>query len=208
MALRLIPTEEKFFELFDAQAAHNVKAAKTFKEMALQWSLEPASFERLREIEQEADITCHEIYDRLNRTFITPFDREDIRELASELDSVVDLIESVGQRMLLFRIERSSDELIQLCDILWQATENVRKAVAELRHPERSRRVMDYCIEVNRLENAGDHAHGAALGKLFQGRPDPLEVIKWKEIYETVEQAIDKCEDVAHTLETILVKQA
>ena len=208
MAFNLIPKEEKFFELFEAQAAHNCEAAKVFREMALKWSRERAAFDKLRDVEHEADITCHEIYDRLNRTFVTPFDREDIRELASELDTVCDLIESVGNRMYLYQIDRSTEDLVQLTDILWQASENVRKAVAELKTPEKSRRVMDYCIEVNRLENAGDHALGVAIGKLFQGKPDPLEVMKWKEIYETVEEAIDKCEDIAHTLETILVKQA
>jgi predicted phosphate transport protein (TIGR00153 family) len=204
----LIPKEEKFFELFEAQAAHNVAAAKQFRDMAQKWTRDQSAFDKLRDIEHEADITCHDIYDKLNRTFVTPFDREDIRELASELDTVTDLIESVGQRMYLYQIDRSTEDLVQLTDILWQATENVRKAIAELKTPEKSRRVMDYCIEVNRLENAGDHALGVAIGKLFQGKPDPLEVMKWKEIYETVEEAIDKCEDVAHTLETILVKQA
>lgn len=207
MAFSLLPKEEKFFELFETQAAHNVAAAKVFREMALKWTRDTAPFDRLRDIEHEADITCHEIYDRVNRTFITPFDSEDIRELASELDTVVDLIESVGQRMYLYQIDKTTDELVQLTDILWQAAETVRKAVGELKSSDRSRRVLDYCIEVNRLENAGDHALGVAIGKLFQGKPDPLEVMKWKEIYETIEQAIDKCEDVAHTLETILVKQ-
>ncbi|HAZ08569.1 MAG TPA: DUF47 domain-containing protein [Elusimicrobia bacterium] len=208
MAFNLIPKEEKFFELFEAQAAHNVAAAKAFRDMALKWSRDLAAFDRLRDIEHEADMTCHEIYDKLNRTFVTPFDREDIRELAGELDTVVDLIESVAQRMYLYQIDKSTDDLVRLTDILWQSAETVRKAVAELKTPEKSRRVMDYCIEVNRLENAGDQALGVAIGKLFQGKPDPLEVMKWKEIYETVEEAIDKCEDVAHTLETILVKQA
>lgn len=208
MVFRFIPHDEKFFELFEAQAAHNVEAARIFKELTQKWSLDPKPFERLRDVEHEADITCHEIYDRLNRTFVTPFDREDIRELASELDTVVDLVEAVGQRMFLFKIEKANDDLILMADILWQASENVRKAVAELQNPEKSRRVLDYCIEVNRLENAGDQALNRAIGKLFEGRPDPLDVIKWKEVYETLELAIDKCEDVAHTLETILVKQA
>ncbi len=208
MAWSLIPKEEKFFELFEAQAVHNVAAAKLFRDMANKWTRDNAPFDRLREIEHEADLTCHDIYEKLNRTFVTPFDREDIRELASELDTITDLIESVGQRMYLYQIENSTPDLVQLTDILWQSTEQVRKAVAELQNPEKSRRVMDYCIEINRLENAGDHALGVAIGKLFQGKPDPLEVMKWKEIYETVEEAIDKCEDVAHTLETILVKQA
>ncbi len=208
MLFNLIPKEEKFFELFEAQAAHNCAAAKLFREMAANWTRDTAPFDRLRDIEHEADMTCHEIYDKLNRTFVTPFDREDIRELASELDTVVDLIESVGQRMFLYQIDKSTDDLVRLTDILWQCTEAVRKAVAELKNPEKSRRVFDYCIEVNRLENAGDQAQGAAIGRLFAGKSDPLEVMKWKEIYETVEESIDKCEDVAHTLETILVKQA
>ena len=208
MAFSLIPKEEKFFELFETQAAHNVAAAKAFRELAHKWSRETAGFDKLREIEHEADITCHEIYDKLNRTFVTPFDREDIRELAGELDTVVDLIESVAQRMFLYQIDKSNDDVAQLADILFHATENVKKAVGELKNSDASRRVMDYCIEINRLENAGDHALVTAIGKLFQGKPDPLEVIKWKEIYETVEEAIDKCEDIAHTIETILVKQA
>lgn len=208
MAFSLIPKEEKFFELFEAQATHGVAAAKVFRELALHWTRDTAPFDKLRDIEHEADMTCHDIYDKLNRTFVTPFDREDIRELASELDTIVDLIESAGQRMYLYQIERSNEDLVRLTDILWQSTETLRKAVAELQNPAKSRRVLDYCIEINRLENAGDQALGAAIGKLFQGKPDPLEVMKWKEIYETVEHAIDKCEDVAHTLETILVKQA
>ena len=208
MAFSFIPKEEKFFELFEAQAVHSVAAAKLFREMAQKWTRDTAPFDRLREIEHEADITCHDIYEKLNRTFVTPFDREDIRELASELDTITDLIESVGQRMYLYQIDKSTEDLIQLTDILWQSTENVRKAIKELQNPEKTRHVMDYCIEINRLENAGDHALGVAIGKLFQGKPDPLEVMKWKEIYETIEEAIDKCEDVAHTLETILVKQA
>lgn len=208
MVFRFIPHDEKFFELFEAQAVHNVEAARVFKELAQKWSLDPKPFERLRDIEHEADITCHEIYDKLNRTFVTPFDREDIRELAGELDTVVDLIEAVGHRMMLFKIDRSNDDLTTMADILYQACENVRKAVSELQKGEKSRRIMDYCIEVNRLENAGDQALNRAISKLFEGKPDPLDVIKWKEVFETLEQAIDKCEDVAHTLETILVKQA
>ncbi|MFI5363521.1 MAG: DUF47 domain-containing protein [Elusimicrobiota bacterium] len=208
MAFNLIPKEEKFFEMFENQAAHGVEAAKVFRELALKFTRDKAPFDQLRTIEHEADMTCHDIYDKLNRTFVTPFDREDIRELASELDTVVDLIESAGSRMYLYQIEQSNEDLIRLTDILFQSTETLRKAVAELQNPQKSRRVLDYCIEVNRLENAGDVALGAAIGKLFQGKPDPLEVMKWKEIYETIEHAIDKCEDVAHTLETILVKQA
>lgn len=204
----ILPKEEKFFDLFEAQAAHNVEAAKVFRDLARSWSLESQAFARLQDIEHEADITTHEVYDRLNRTFVTPFDREDIHELAGELDDVVDLIQSISMRMHVYRVGHATEDLRQLADILHGAAENVRKAIGDLRDPEKARRVLDYCIEINRLENAGDRALETAIGKLFHGKPDPLEVIKWKEIYEGIEIAIDKCEDVANTMESILVKQA
>ena len=144
----------------------------------------------------------------MNRTFVTPFDREDIHALASELDDVVDLIQSIASRMKLYRVDHSTPDLTQLADILHHSAENVRKAITELKNPDKARRVLDHCIEVNRLENAGDRALEVAISKLFQGKPDPLEVIKWKEIYEVVEAAIDKCEDVTNIIESILVKQA
>ena len=206
--IRFIPREEKFFDLFEAQAAHNVQAAHIFKDLIAQWSLESPLLQKLQDIEHEADITTHEVYDRLNRTFITPFDREDIHELASELDDIVDLVQSVSIRMKIYRIDRSDAPLLNLAEILLNATENIQKAVAELRRPEKQRRVLDYCIEINRLENAGDKALEEALSHLFNGRPEPLEVIKWKEIYEGIETAIDKCEDVANVFESILVKSS
>ncbi|MBI4345440.1 MAG: DUF47 domain-containing protein [Elusimicrobia bacterium] len=207
MAISLIPKEEKFFELFEAQARHNVAAAQAFKDLARNWSVESPDFDKLRDIEHEADITTHEIIDKLNRSFITPFDREDIHELASEMDDVVDLIQSVSSRMKLYHVDHSTEDLVALADILWQSTENVLKATIELKNQKSNRRLLDYCIEINRLENAGDQQLGIALSKLFSGKPDPLEVIKWKEIYESIETASVKCEDIANTIEGILVKQ-
>jgi len=207
MGFSFLPKEEKFFELFEAQAAYNCEAAKVFKELVSKWSLESPLFDKLRDLEHEADISTHEVIDRLNRTFITPFDREDIHALASELDDVVDLIQAISSRMKLFHVEKINDDLVVLADVLAQATENVRKAVKEMQNPEGQRRLLDYCIEINRLENAGDNAHDQAISKLFHGKPDPLEVIKWREIYEMTETAIDKCEDIANTIEGILVKQ-
>lgn len=207
MPISLIPKDEKFFELFELQAKHNAEAAAAFKDLAMHWSPESPNLEKLRDIEHEADITTHEIIDKLNRTFITPFDREDIHELATEMDDVVDLVQSISARMKLYHVTHSSEDLVQLADILSQATNNIAKAVTELKNEKSTRRLLDYCIEVNRLENAGDHLLGIAISKLFSGQPDPVEVIKWKEIYETIEAAIDKCEDIANTIEGILVKQ-
>ncbi len=209
MPFQLVPKEEKFFDLFNNLAGHNLDAAKIFAELAQNWSSDSGVFARLQDIEHEADITTHEIYDRLNRTFVTPFDREDIHELGSEMDDIVDLIQSIASRMQLYRVDHSTEDMKQLADTLLHSVENVKKAIGELHNAEKSsRRVLDYCIEINRLENAGDRALEAALGRLFQGKPDPLEVIKWKEIYEGIEAAIDKCENVANVLESILVKQA
>jgi predicted phosphate transport protein (TIGR00153 family) len=208
MAFNLLPKEEKFFKLFEAQAAYNTKAVKTFKELVKNWDERSSAFEVIREIEHEADITTHEIYDKLNRTFITPFDREDIHQLASEMDDIVDMVQSLCNRMHLYHIRNSTPDLVQLIDILDQATDAIRKAIGDLQDKDKTRRVLDYCIEINRLENTGDHARDMALSKLFEGQPDPIEVIKWKEIYELVEAAVDKCEDIANTIETILVKQA
>lgn len=207
MAFSFIPREEKFFDLFEAQAAHNVEAATLFRALSQKWDLKSPVFEKLKEIEHEADISTHEVMDKLNRTFVTPFDREDIHALASEMDDVVDLIQSISSRMQMYQVDHSSHELEQMAEILYYATENVRKAVASLKDPSKPRRILDYCIEINRLENAGDLMLETAIGNLFKGKPDPLEVMKWKEIYETTEQAIDKCEDIANVIESILVKQ-
>ena len=211
MAFSLLPKEEKFFELFETQAAHNVAAARAFKELMQKWNPESDIFDKLRDIEHEGDITTHEVIDRLNRTFITPFDREDIHALAGELDDIVDLIQSVSARMKLFGIAAIPQDLVEMADILAQSTENIRKAMHELKDFTNPRRLLDYCIEINRLENAGDLAFQNAVGRLFAsnaGKPDPLDVIKLKEIYESVEAAIDKCEDVANIIETIQVKQS
>lgn len=211
MGFSFIPVDVKFFELFEAQAAHNVRAAKVFKDLALNWDVKSPAFDQLRDIEHEADITTHEVIDKLNRTFVTPFDREDIHELTSVLDDVVDLIQSVAHRMQLYHVDHTSEALQNMADILWQSTENVLKAVKAMKGGvdagENNRRLLDYCIEINRLENAGDHALHNAISKLFAGNPDPLEVIKWKDIYEGLEIAMDKCEDIANTIEGIVVKQ-
>ncbi len=206
MSFSLIPKEEKFFELFETQAAHNVEAAKIFKALVNDWKLDSPAFDQLRDIEHEADITTHEIIDKLNRTFVTPLDREDIHELASEMDDVVDIIQSLSSRMFLYGVDHSTDDLKTMADILLQSCETIRKAVPLIRNMDESRRLLDYCIEINRLENAGDHAHDLALSKLFKTKPDPIEVIKWKEIYEVVEATIDRCEDIANVIEGIVVK--
>lgn len=208
MGISFIPKEEKFFDLFETQAEFNVQAAHLYKELVEKWSVDSPIFDKLREVEHEADMSTHELIDRLNRTFVTPFDREDIHAMSTELDDVVDLIQSLTLRMRLYRIEKTTPELVQLADILVQATENIKKAMPLLRnHDKHQRRLLDYCIEINRLENAGDVVLAQALGHLFGNGHNPVDIIKWKEVYETTEFAIDKCEDIANMIEGIIVKQ-
>jgi len=206
MEINLIPKEEKFFDLFEAQAERICAVAKEFKDLLADWRLDSDKIEKISDMEHEADITTHEIMDKLNRTFITPFDREDIHELASKMDDVIDLTQGCASRMHRYRIASTPEDLRQMSDVLLRSTETVRKAVMGLRDLKKTRRILDYCIEINSLENVGDQMQEAAMGRLFAGERDPIEVIKWKEIYELVETAIDKCEDVANTIESIVVK--
>ena len=206
MAFSLIPREEKFFDLFEQQVQGMEKAASTFVDLVTNWSDKHPGIAQLRDLEHECDITTHEIMDKLNRTFVTPFDREDIHALAKELDDVVDIIQAVSERMLLFNITKTSPDLIELAKTLQEAVANVSKAVTSVRDLNRPRRILDYCIEINRLENRGDRTSERAIGNLFQGNQDPMDVIKWKEIYDATESAIDKCEDIANIIEGIVVK--
>jgi predicted phosphate transport protein (TIGR00153 family) len=206
MAFSLIPREEKFFDLFEQQVKSCHEAASLFKTLVSNWSMDHEALPKLRDIEHECDITTHEIMDKLNRTFVTPLDREDIHQLAHDLDDVVDIIQAVSERMQLFRIEKTSDDLIEMAKILEEAVANLMKAVGSIRNLNRPRRILDYCIEINRLENRGDRTQERAIGNLFNNVLDPVEIIKWKEIYDSTEAAIDKCEDVANTIEGIIVK--
>lgn len=158
-------------------------------------------------MEHVADVTTHQIIDKLNRSFVTPFDREDIYELASKMDDVIDLIQGTASRMQLYRLEKPSEELGRLAAVLCQAVEVLRSAVYSLRDRKNYDKILEYCVEINGFENDGDHIQEQALQNLFSDHQDPFSVIKWKEIYELAETAIDMCEDVANTMETIVVKQ-
>lgn len=206
MAFSLIPKDEKFFDLLEQQVHTIVQAATLFRSMVESWKLDHEAIGKLKELEHEGDITTHEIIDKLNRTFVTPIDREDIHVLATELDDVIDFVQGISALMILFRIEKPTDDLVELAKILEEAASNVAKAVENVRDLSRPRRILDYCIEVNRLENRGDRSWERAIGNLFNNTNNPMDVIKWKEIYDATEAAIDKCEDLANTIEGIVVK--
>ena len=207
MGFRLLPQGKNFFDLFDKQASLAVEAARFFNELTQTGKFDDVNTQKMRDIEHDGDIITHEIIDTLNRTFITPFDREDIHALTSELDDVVDLIHSITTRMRLYQLTTVNTDMIQFADVIEQSSRALAKAVNGLKDIKRPRPILDYCIEVNRLENVGDALRENVIGKLVNDTADPIYIIKWKEVFEVAEIALDKCEDVANIVESIIVKQ-
>lgn len=208
MKLNLFPHDESFQEMFSRASKNVVKAATTFKLLVEKWNPEDEKIEVIHELEKEGDRIRHELVDKLNRTFITPIDREDIYALSGELDDIVDMIQATTDRMKIYRINRSDKGLMQLAEILEKATILLDKAIEESNDKKNVRRVLDYFIEINQLENEGDNLFKQILGNLFDNGAagHALEVVKWKDTYEAIEAAIDKCEDVACTVESVIVK--
>lgn len=206
MRFSLIPRDEKFFDLLSEHIKGVQVGISLFRTIVEQWPVNGSEIAKLKDSERECDMTAHEILDKLNRTFVTPIDREDIHTLAKQIDDVIDLAYKVVLRMNVFGIKKNTPDLIDLVKILEEAVGIVVKAVDSIHDLKRPQRVLDYCIEINRFENMGDRVSERALLNLFSQEKDPLEVIKWKEIYDIVEDAIDTCEDIANTIESIVVK--
>jgi hypothetical protein len=204
---RLIPPqEEEFRELFQKAANNILEGAQVLTQMANGRSEDlQERWERLEELEHAGDKITHQIIQRLSRTFITPIDREDIHSLAVALDDVMDLIEASAARMSLYKIKQPTEEAGKLAQIIQKSTEEIARAVSSL---ERMDDVMEHCIEINRLENVADEISREAIAGLFDKGHDPMDVIKWKEIYEIMETTTDRCEDVANIVEALVLKNA
>jgi len=207
MKFSFIPKEEKFFELFEESAANIFKGAKLLKEMVDNYTLETSKLKakEIFDVEYEGDRITHDIIRNLNKTFITPFDREDIYNLASKMDDILDLIEMVTDHMVIYRIEEPTPECRKLVEIILRMTEVITWGVSNLKG---LGHVYDHCIEINRLENEADRVTRDAIGKLFDEETNPITVIKWKELYEKLEDTTDSCEDVANILESVVLKNA
>ena len=201
--MRLIPRDEEFFNMFGALAARLTQSARLLHELFGDPKQLGEKVSAIKKIEHEADQLTHDVIDRLDRTFVTPIDREDIHLLASRLDNVIDLIDGAARRTQMFRIDDRREPAVQLCAILIRMGEAIEGAVTNVKKPSH---VVERGREIKRLEEEGDAIYHAAMGSLFEGTPDPLEVIKWKELYDKVEGALDECEDVANTLDSIALK--
>ncbi len=199
----LFPRDENFFELFRRQAAIVRKGGRLLLEMMDTYDRLDGRARELKDVEHEGDLVAHELFERLNRTFITPLDREDIHDLASGLDDVLDAVEGVANRMLLFKIPAPTPQAQQLAHIVADCTEQIEQSVGHLKD---FKGLMPFTIEINRLENEADALSRQAVADLFDGKHEILDVIRWKEIYGRLESAADQCEDVANVIETIVLK--
>ena len=206
MPINFMPKEVKFFDYLNLQAENLVKASSYFKSILKNGVMDEAAAKKIHDFEHEGDTLSHEITDMLNRTFITPIDREDIYALANQLDDVLDMINAMAGRMKLYKLDPGNEYFSQFIDLIDQSSVALANAVKHMHDTKRTRRVLDHCIEINRLENMGDQVREKAIGSLFETEKDPIMVIKWKEMYEVAEGTLDKCEHVAKVIESILVK--
>ena len=205
--MRLIPRETKFFDMFTEIATNVVEGAQALNDLLQNYDYEqmPAALEKIKEIEHRGDDMTHRLLVKLNQTFITPFDREDIHLLASSLDDVLDFVYSASDRLLNYKITQPSPSARVLAGIILKQTEELKKAVELLN---KNGQLLEHCVEVNRLENEADQVSREAIGRLFDGGYDPITLIKLKELLEILEEASDKAEDVANVLETVALKNA
>jgi hypothetical protein len=208
MLRRFLPRDEDFFGLFERHAALTVEGAREMQRLVQGGQNVRVLAVRIKEIEHETDVITHACVERLHKTFITPFDRDDIHRLITRMDDVMDYIESAAAAVMLYELADMTVPARELADVLLRSTEAVAIAVAGLKTVKHSDVILKACIEVNRLENEGDEILRNALAGLFREAKDPLLVLKWKEVYEALENATDRCEDVANIIEGVVLEHA
>ena len=203
-----IPREVKFFDLLEASAQNSVKIATALKDLVDNWGDIEKKVALLDELEHRGDSITHDIIAQLHRTFVTPFDREDIALLAETMDDVDDFIYAAGNAIYIYKLKAATERARELADTIVQAAIEIEKAVPKLRNRSQLKQVLPHCVELNRLENKADTAYRAALGELFEDSQDMAYIIKWREIYQHMESVADRCEDVANVLEGVALKHA
>ena len=203
--VRIIPRETKFFDLFAEIAGNVTEGARLLRSLLDDLSNVEIQVGKIKEIEHKGDDMTHAVMTKLNQTFITPFDREDIHRLASSLDDVLDFVNAAGQRLVLYKIRSVPPSAVELAGIIVRQSEELTKAVSLL---EKNKRVLEHCVEINRLEDEADRVCQEAIAHLFEHESNPIIIIKMKELFEVLELATDKAEDAANVLEAVVVKSA
>src|SRR5262245_10480007 len=192
----LFPKDTNFYDLFERGAGKVHEGVQLLADLIRDFTNVPLKAKRIKDIEHEADLITHETIEKLNKTFVTPLDREDIHGLISSLDNILDHVEAAADKFSLYRIPEIQPDAALLADILIHSVKEVQHTIGKLRNLKDADLILKHCIEINRLENEGDFVYRSAIAKLFDDHAnDPLNVLKWKEIYESVENAIDSCED-------------
>ena len=201
--MQLIPRDEKFYDLFREQAQNIHEAATKLVHLLTHYEDVEKHVTEIKFVEHKGDQLTHDIVMRLNRTFITPLDREDIYALTSSLDDVLDLMDGVAARLVIYKIKAVPDGARQLSRVILHGTEILLKAFSEL---QKSGEILEYCQQLKQLEEEADRIKGECVARLFEDSVDAIEVIKWKELYEVLESTTDKIDDVANVLETVILK--
>ncbi|MCC7381443.1 MAG: DUF47 domain-containing protein [Deltaproteobacteria bacterium] len=207
MLERVLSRKNQFFDLFDAATAVTVEAAEALRRLLDDIKNVDAHVAAIKDIEHRGDDITHQTMSALHQSFVTPIDREDIHALITTIDDVTDLIDGAAQRFVLYRLTTVPKEFGALADVLVRMTRQVKSAVSALRELKMPATILKQCVELNRLENEADELYRAAMKALFEGSPDPLTVIKWKEVYEILERATDRCEDIANIVEGVVLEQ-
>jgi uncharacterized protein len=208
MISKLLPRGINFFDLFERQVGFAVEAARFFEQIVSRGHIDGNTLSRIQEIEHSGDEAAHAIIDQLNKTFITPFDREDIYNLTKQLDDVIDMINTIISRMKIYHITEVNMNLVEFAKVIEESVNAVARAIGGMRNRKDAKLVTAACIEIHRLENLGDTMRDRVLEDLFSKTTDPILVMKWKDIFQDAETVLDVCEDVAHVVDSILVKQA
>ncbi|HEY4711270.1 MAG TPA: DUF47 family protein [Dehalococcoidia bacterium] len=204
-----IPRDMEFYTLFEQETANLVVAAEKLVDLFNNYENVEAKAKELKDLEHRGDVITHEIIARVHRTFVTPIDREDITLLAHSLDDVMDFIEAAGRTAFFYRIAQPTERARELASIVAKLTVKLNEVMPQLRHHDKFNWILKQCVEINTLENEADDVFHAALAELFEAcAKDACEVIKWREIYEHLENATDRGEDVANVLEGIVLKHA
>ena len=203
-----MPREDNFFELFESAAKNAHAASCELLELLEKFDDVKGRAKRIKDIEHAGDKITHDAIERLNRTFITPMDREDIHELICRVDDIVDLVDTAAHRIVLYKIEKPTEASIELTRCLKHATSVIVEVMPLLRDMKNARAIGQKCIAIQTQENEADRLMQQALAQLFDRHHDPIEIIKWKDIYEEIESATDRCEDVANVLDAIVLKNA